>query len=65
MKQNQNARFSTAGFSLIELLVAMAIGLVLTGGLYQVFVGSNNTYSMNERFESCTGKWSFCAAPYT
>lgn len=49
MKQNQNARFSTAGFSLIELLVAMAIGLVLTGGLYQVFVGSNNTYSMNER----------------
>lgn len=65
MKQNQNARFSTAGFSLIELLVAMAIGLVLTGGLYQVFVGSNNTYSMNERLSRVQENGRFCAAPYT
>lgn len=54
MKQNQNIRVSTAvfssvGFSLIELLVAMAVGLVLIGGLYQVFVGSTGTYSVNER----------------
>lgn len=37
------------GFSLIELLVATAIGLVLLGGIYQVFVGSTTGYRYNEQ----------------
>lgn len=49
MKYKQKSRFGAAGFSLVELLVAMAVGLILMGGLYQVFVGSTGTYSMNER----------------
>lgn len=49
MKYKQKTRFDAAGFSLVELLVAMAVGLILVGGIYQVFVGSTGTYSMNER----------------
>lgn len=37
-----------SGLSLVELLVAMAISLVLIGGIYQVFFGSTTTYSVNE-----------------
>lgn len=39
---------SQGGFSIVELLVAMAIGLVLTGGIYQLFLGSTTSYSFNE-----------------
>ena len=37
-----------AGFSLIELLVAMTIGLVVLGGLYGVFTIQNKTFSKQE-----------------
>jgi type IV pilus assembly protein PilW len=37
-----------AGFSLIELMVAMTIGVVLVLGATQVYVGSKRTYSDNE-----------------
>lgn len=33
------------GFSLIELMIALVIGLILVGGVIQVFVGSKVTYS--------------------
>lgn len=48
MKQNQNSRPWSEGFSLVELLVAMVVGLVLLGGIYQVFIGSSSSYSINE-----------------
>jgi type IV pilus assembly protein PilW len=36
------------GFSLVELLVAMTIGLVVLGGLYGVFTIQNKTFSKQE-----------------
>src|SRR6056297_3249343 len=38
-----------SGMTLIELLVAMVIGLVLLGGVYVSFVSSTTTNSMNEQ----------------
>lgn len=39
---------SSQGFSLIELMVAMVLGLVLMGGVIQVFISSKQSYSFNE-----------------
>lgn len=36
------------GMSIVELLVAMALGLLLLGGILQVFLSSRQTYSANE-----------------
>ncbi len=36
------------GMSLVELLVAVAIGLVLLGGVYQVFLSSDTGYRYNQ-----------------
>lgn len=33
------------GFSLVELMIALVIGLILIGGVIQIFVGSKVTYS--------------------
>lgn len=35
------------GMTLVELLVAMVIGLLLAGGIHQVFVGSSDSYQVN------------------
>ncbi|WP_221252104.1 PilW family protein [Desulfuromonas versatilis] len=40
---------SQAGLGLVELLVAAAIGLILLGGLYQVFISSSNAYRHDEQ----------------
>lgn len=37
-----------AGFSIVELLVAMAISLMLLTAVYQVFLGNTQTYRINE-----------------
>ncbi len=34
----------TRGFSLIELMLALALGAVITAGIVQLFVGNNQTY---------------------
>lgn len=36
------------GFSLVELLIAMVVGLVILGGLYSVFISQNKTYGSQE-----------------
>jgi type IV pilus assembly protein PilW len=36
------------GFSLIEIMVAMTIGLVLMGGLVQIFISNKQTYRVQE-----------------
>jgi type IV pilus assembly protein PilW len=41
-----SVRSKQAGFSLIELMIALVIGLILVAGVLQVFVGSTITYSM-------------------
>jgi type IV pilus assembly protein PilW len=38
-----------SGFSLVELLVAMAIGLVVLGAIYSVFTIQNKTFSKQEQ----------------
>jgi type IV pilus assembly protein PilW len=37
------------GFSVVELMVAMAISLLLLGGVISIFVSSKNSYETNER----------------
>jgi type IV pilus assembly protein PilW len=36
------------GFTLIELMIAMLLGLFLIGGIIQIFIGSRQTYKMQE-----------------
>lgn len=42
------ARSVQSGLSLIELMVALVIGLILTAGIIQLFVGSKQTYRFQE-----------------
>lgn len=37
------------GFTIVELLVAMAVSLVLIAGIYRVFISSTDTYSVTDR----------------
>jgi type IV pilus assembly protein PilW len=41
-----NRRTRNSGFSLVELLLALGLGLVVTSGIVQLFVGNNQTYTM-------------------
>jgi type IV pilus assembly protein PilW len=36
------------GFSLVELMIAMAVGLVVLGAVYSVFIVQNKTFSVQE-----------------
>lgn len=38
-----------AGFTLVELLIAMALGLILLGGLYQTFRTQHDTYIVQDQ----------------
>jgi len=40
---------SEVGMTLVELMIAMVIGLILLGGVYVVFISSRTTYSLNEQ----------------
>lgn len=41
-------RNSQRGFSIIELMIAMVLGLVLMAGVLQVFITSKQTFNLNE-----------------
>jgi type IV pilus assembly protein PilW len=43
------ARFAMRGFSLVELMVAMALSVVLLGGVLAIFASSRTTYETNDR----------------
>lgn len=43
-----NTGIGQAGLSLIELMIALALGLVLTLGVTQIFLGSSQTYRLND-----------------
>jgi type IV pilus assembly protein PilW len=43
-----SGRAFETGVSLIELMIALALSLVLIGGLIQVFLGNRVTYALNE-----------------
>src|SRR3990170_4847219 len=38
----------TGGFSLVELMIAMAVGLVVLGAMYSVFTVQNKTFGNQE-----------------
>jgi len=40
---------STAGLTIVELLLALLISLILTTGIYKVFVGSTTSYALTDR----------------
>ena len=45
-RQIHRPRARAAGFSLVELLLALALGLVVVTGIVQLFVGNSQTYSV-------------------
>ena len=46
--RNLVAKLPERGFSLVELMVAMLIGLIILAAVVQIFVGSNATYRLDE-----------------
>ncbi|MCB1686760.1 MAG: PilW family protein [Pseudomonadales bacterium] len=40
------SRRHSGGFSMVELILALGLGLVVTAGIVQLFVGNNQTYSL-------------------
>ncbi len=44
----KNSKSSQTGFTLVELMTAMLLGLFLVGGIMQIFIGSRQTYRMQE-----------------
>lgn len=45
MRCDRSKRCNQAGLSMIELMIAMVIGLILTAAVLQIFIGSKATYS--------------------
>ena len=45
---NLAVKLPERGFSLVELMVAMVIGLIILAAVVQIFVGSNATYRLDE-----------------
>ena len=41
-------RRAQAGVTLVELMVSLLLGLVITGGVVQIFVANRATYAFNE-----------------
>ncbi|MCC5869834.1 MAG: PilW family protein [Gammaproteobacteria bacterium] len=48
MSPSSPRRFLQRGITLVELMVALLIGIVLVGGVIQVFLGSRESYRLNE-----------------
>lgn len=46
MKGQRTHRARMVGFSLVELMVALALGLVVVTGIVQLFVGNSQTYNV-------------------
>ena len=44
---NEQSRRSTAAFSLVELLIAMTLGLILLAGMISVFAGNKRSSDLN------------------
>lgn len=46
MRRQTVSRRTAAGFSLIELMLALALGIVVVTGIVQLFVGNSQTYNV-------------------
>lgn len=42
------AQFNQRGFTLVELMVALVLGLILTGGVINIYISSKQTYRMQD-----------------
>ena len=49
MAMKGNAKFGSMGASLIEMMIAMVLGLMITAGVISVFLSVKRTYTENER----------------
>ncbi|MBX2886174.1 MAG: prepilin-type N-terminal cleavage/methylation domain-containing protein, partial [Granulosicoccus sp.] len=47
-RSGKSATRTIAGFSMVELLVAMAIGLILISGMISVFGGNRRSSELNQ-----------------
>lgn len=47
-KKPESLQSKTYGFTMVEIMVAMVVGLILTAGTIQVFVGNKQTYRTTE-----------------
>ena len=45
---NPRASFRQSGLSLVELMVAISIGLVLLGGVFTIFMSNKQSYRVQE-----------------
>lgn len=45
----ENQRHTTSGFSMVELMVAITIGLIIMAAVSTIFVGSKRSYSTQDR----------------
>ena len=52
MSQKRTIYKMTKGFTTIELMIAATLGLLLLGGVLQLFIGSNRNYSMQEQLST-------------
>jgi type IV pilus assembly protein PilW len=48
MKSKQNIRHSHQGFTMVELLVAMAVALLALGAIYSTFLNQHKSYRIQE-----------------
>ena len=46
MRRNITRHSPNRGFSIVELLIALALGLLVVAGIVQLFVGNNRTYEV-------------------
>ena len=46
--QNFSKKASQQGFSIVELMIALVLGLVLMGGVIQAFISTKQAYNLNE-----------------
>ena len=49
-------KLTQSGFSLIELMIAMALGSFIIGGLISVFIGSTNSYKLQQAISQIQDK---------
>ena len=51
---------SQRGLTLVELMIAMLLGVFLIGGLLQIFISSKQTYQNAGRLIQIAGEWPVC-----
>ena len=44
----QHPRLALAGFTVVELMIAMLLGLIVIGGVVSVFLANQRTYRTNQ-----------------